>query len=70
VPNWKGPGEIIYINDTNAKIKFKNKIKWLNQNISMKIPRMKREMPVKVLIKHKINQDDEKALKDFSGIFN
>ncbi len=27
VPNWKGPGEIIDINDTNAKIKFKNKIK-------------------------------------------
>jgi hypothetical protein len=26
VPNWKGPGEIIDINDTNAKIKFKNKI--------------------------------------------
>jgi hypothetical protein len=24
VPNWKGPGEIIDINDTNAKIKFKN----------------------------------------------
>jgi hypothetical protein len=30
VPNWKGPGEIIDINDTNAKIKFKNKIKVLN----------------------------------------
>jgi hypothetical protein len=27
-PNWKGPGEIININDTNAKIKFKNKIKF------------------------------------------
>ncbi len=30
VPNWKGPGEIIDINDTNAKIKFKKKIKVLN----------------------------------------
>jgi hypothetical protein len=30
VPNWKGPGEIFDINDTNAKIKFKNKIKVLN----------------------------------------
>ena len=30
VPNWKGPGEIIDINDTNAKIKFKNKVKVLN----------------------------------------
>ncbi len=28
--NWKGPGEIIDINYTNAKIKFKNKIKVLN----------------------------------------
>jgi len=30
VPNWKGPGKIIDINDTNSKIKFKNKIKVLN----------------------------------------
>jgi hypothetical protein len=30
VPNWKGLGEIIDINDTNAKIKFKNKVKGLN----------------------------------------
>ena len=27
VPNWKGPGKIIDINDTNAKIKLKNKVK-------------------------------------------
>jgi hypothetical protein len=27
VPNWKGPAEIININDTNTKWKFKNKIK-------------------------------------------
>jgi hypothetical protein len=30
VPNWNGPGEIIDINDTNAKIKFKHKVKVLN----------------------------------------
>ena len=30
MPNWKGPGEIIDINDTNARIKFKNKVKVLN----------------------------------------
>jgi hypothetical protein len=30
VPNWKGPGKIIDINNTNAKIKFKNKVKVLN----------------------------------------
>jgi hypothetical protein len=29
-PNCKGPAEIIDINDTNAKIKFGNKIKMLN----------------------------------------
>ncbi len=27
VPNWKGPGEIMDINDTNTIIKFKNKLK-------------------------------------------
>ncbi len=33
VPNWKVPGEIINVNDTNdssTKIKFKNNIKVLN----------------------------------------
>jgi hypothetical protein len=30
VPNWKGTVKIIDINDTNSKIKFKNKIKVLN----------------------------------------
>jgi hypothetical protein len=33
VPIWKGPGEIIGINDTNARIKFKNKIKVINVTI-------------------------------------
>ena len=30
VSNWKGPGKITDIYDTNAKIKLKNKIKVLN----------------------------------------
>jgi hypothetical protein len=30
VPNWKGPGKIIDLNDTKTKIQFKNKIKVLN----------------------------------------
>ena len=30
MPNWKGPGEIIDVNDTNARVKFKNKVKVLN----------------------------------------
>jgi hypothetical protein len=30
VPNWKRPAEIIDINDTNAQIKLKNKIKVLS----------------------------------------
>jgi hypothetical protein len=30
VPNWKGSAEIIDINDTNAKVKLKNKIKVVN----------------------------------------
>jgi len=31
-PTFTGPGEIIYINDTNAKVKINNKIKILNVN--------------------------------------
>ncbi len=30
VPNWKGTAKIIDINDTNAKVKLRNKIKVLN----------------------------------------
>jgi len=32
VPQFKGPGEIIDINDTNVKVKIYNKIKVLNVN--------------------------------------
>ncbi len=31
-PTYTGPGEIIDINDTNAKVKINNKIKILNVN--------------------------------------
>ena len=31
-PTYTGPGEIIDINDTNAKVKLNNKIKILNMN--------------------------------------
>jgi hypothetical protein len=31
-PTFTGPGEIIDINDTNAKVKINNKIKILNVN--------------------------------------
>jgi len=31
-PTYTGPGEIIDINDTNAKVKLNNKIKILNVN--------------------------------------
>jgi hypothetical protein len=31
-PSYTGPGEIIDINDTNAKVKINNKIKILNMN--------------------------------------
>jgi hypothetical protein len=31
-PKFNGPGEIIDINDTNAKVKINNKIKVLNMN--------------------------------------
>jgi hypothetical protein len=32
VPQFKGPGEIIDINDTKAKVKINNKIKVINVN--------------------------------------
>jgi hypothetical protein len=30
VAKWKGPGEIVDIKDTNAKVKIKHKIKVIN----------------------------------------
>jgi hypothetical protein len=77
VPNWKGPGEIIDINDFNTKIKFKNKIKVLNV--------AKLNHFFKNIEKHEdkdgdayqcfnlnedFNQNKDQVLKDFSEIFN
>jgi hypothetical protein len=74
VPNWKGPGKIIDINDTNAKIKFKNKIKVLNvaklkhfyENDEKSVD--KEEDAVQ--FNQNFNQSDEKETTDFSDIFN
>jgi hypothetical protein len=74
VQNWKGPGEIIDINDTNTKNKFKNKIKVLNmaklkhfyENIKKSIDK---EGDTRQFIQN-FNQPNEKMLTDFSDIFN
>jgi hypothetical protein len=74
VPNWKGPGEIIDINNTNAKIKFKNKIKVLNvaklkhfyENVKKSVDKEGEAAQ----FNQNFNQHDEKALTEFSDIFN
>jgi hypothetical protein len=74
VPNWKGPGEIIDINDTNAKRKFKNKIKVLNmaklkhfyENVEKSVDK---ESDARQFNQY-FNQPNEKVLTDFSDIFN
>ncbi len=72
VPNWKGPGEIIDINDTNAKIKFKNKIKVLNvaklkhfyENVKKSVEKDSEQF------NQKFNQEFNQPLPDFKDIFN
>jgi hypothetical protein len=49
LPNWKGPAEIIDINDTNAKAQFKNKIKMLH--ISKQKNQVKKKMTKMILIR-------------------
>jgi hypothetical protein len=74
VPNWKGPGKIIDIDDTNTKIKFKNKNKVLNiaklkhffENVEKSID----EEGDTAQFNKNFNQPDEKELQDFSDIFN
>jgi hypothetical protein len=74
VPNWKGPGKIIDVNDTNTKIKFKNKIKVLNvaklkhfyENVEKSVDKEDDARQ----FNWKFNQPNEKALTDFSDIFN
>ncbi len=77
VPNWKGPGEIIDIYDTNAKIKFKNKLKVLNvaklkhfyENIENSEDK-EGDTNQHFNQAQDFNQINEEALKDFSDIFN
>jgi len=75
VPNRKGPGEIIDINDTNAKIKFKNKIKVLNvaelKHFYEKVKKSEdKEVDANQRFNQNINQNEDQAVKDFSDIFN
>jgi hypothetical protein len=71
VPNWKGPGEIIDINDTNAKIKFKSKIKVLNvAKLKHFYENVEKSVDKEEDANQKFNQPNEKALTDFSDIFN
>ncbi len=74
VPNWKGPGKIIDVNDTNAKIKFKNKIKVLNvaklKHFYKNIEKSVDKEDDTGQFNPKFKQPYEKALTDFSDIFN
>ncbi len=74
VPNWKGPGEIIDINVTNAKIKFKNKIKVLNvaklKHFYENVEKSVEKEGEADQFNQNFNQPDEKVLKDFNDIFN
>jgi len=49
-PTFKGPGEIIDINDTNAKVKINNKIKVLN------VKKLKLFLQTVTVIKSKIDK--------------
>jgi hypothetical protein len=80
IPNWKGPGEIIDINDTNAKIKFKNKVKVLNVSKSKHFYKNVKKSAEKESEANDFNQNNqnfnqqsEKAcpdFDDFDDIFN
>jgi DnaJ-class molecular chaperone len=75
VPNRKGPGEIIDINDTNAKIKFKNNIKVLKvaelkQHYEKVKKSEEKEVDANQRFNQNINQNEDQAVKDFSDIFN
>ncbi len=74
VPNWKGPGEIIDINDTNARIKFKNKVKVLNiaklKHFYENVEKSAEKESEADNINQNFNQHSEEALPDFDDIFN
>jgi hypothetical protein len=77
VPNWKGPGEIIDINDTNARIKFKNKIKVLNvaklKHFYENVGKSAEKESEAENFNQDFNQPSEEArpdFNDFNDIFN
>jgi hypothetical protein len=74
VANWKGPGKIIDINDTNARIKFKNKIKVLNvaklKYFYENVEKSAEEESEANDFNQNFNQQSENALPDFNDIFN
>ncbi len=70
VPNWKGPGEIIDINDTNAKIKFKNKVKVLNVAKLKHFFENVEKSAEKESDASDFNQQSGNAHPDFNDIFN
>ncbi len=74
VPNWKGPGKIIDINDTNTKIKFKNKVKSLNvAKLKHFFENTKKSVDKEgdtTQFNQNFNQGKDQALKDFNDIFN
>ncbi len=74
VPNWKGPGEIIDIDDTNAKIKFKNKIKVLNvaklKHFYVNVKKSEDKEGDATEFNQTFNQSDNQAPTEFNDIFN
>ncbi len=74
VPNWKGPGKTIDINDTNAKIKFKNKIKVLNlaklKHFYENVHKSVEKEGDAEQFNQNFNPSNEKVLTDLDDIFN
>ncbi len=70
VPNWKGPAEFIDINDTNAKVKLKSKIKVLNVAKLKHFFKNVTNSEDKEGDARSFNQNSEQACKDFQNIFN
>ncbi len=74
MPNWKSPGEIFDINDTNAKIRLKNKVKVLNvaklKHFFKNVEKSKNTEGDATQFNQTFNQSDNQAPTDFSDIFN
>ncbi len=74
VPYWKGPGKIIDINITKAKIKFKNKIKVLNvaklKHFYKNVKKFVDKQGDTAQFNQNFNQPYEKTHTDISDIFN